>query len=247
MGRNLTRKLKGQFRYKKVYQKAGGDWQSYCAACGKPLSTFIIEDKYRKGSAWMNQNIGFDSEHELILELGPDTMVGSCNILVEQSEEMNKKINELFEAEIIDDMNNFKVLNDYNNNTSNNKIRGLVLHKACVQVFKNLGIPVDYGFVQKLHAGCGDNKDYQEQEYDWESALESNPKHYKSPLVSKTNRTQLLRGCGKDILNYLSKQAANRRSSAVHAWYTRRKKRANERANRRAAAEAAAALNNNKH
>ena len=92
-----TRKVKhnhsrraSRTRRHKYHQKAGGDWQSFCAACGKPLSNWVLDsDPFNLPDVqtiWMNTNIGFDRAHGLIVTLGADGMLGTCPITEEQTD-----------------------------------------------------------------------------------------------------------------------------------------------------------------
>ena len=190
-------------RRARIYkQKAGGDWQSFCAACGKPLSNWALDrepyNKPAEETAWMNRNVGFDSEHALILELGEDDMLGTAVILEEQDGEMNDILAGMDEEGTID-ISNFNIQGDGVDFDPETQIGGIVIHKACERQLKKSGLNVTFDLVQKLYAGCRANKQYQDQEYEWEAALAANPNHHKSPLKSKLAKHELLFGCARDV------------------------------------------------
>ena len=217
-------------RRSKLYrQKAGGDWDSFCAACGKPLTSAgflnvraprtrnleeellgvplppdmmeerrIYSEEIVPKSDWMNDNVGFDIDNELIINIGPDDQ-GICEVLTRQKPSMRAKLRELNESDIF--TNEFTIVSDWTEDFDpDTQVGGIVLHKACVLQLQDSGLNVNFDLVHKLNAGCKLNKEYQKQFYDWEGALRDNPYHYKSPLDDETSKHNLIFGCGKDVL-----------------------------------------------
>jgi hypothetical protein len=203
-----TRKVKhnhsrraSRTRRHKYHQKAGGDWQSFCAACGKPLSNWVLDsDPFNLPDAqtiWMNTNIGFDRAHGLIVTLGADDMLGTCPITEEQTDEMNDILAQLDEEGNIDTINEFHILSEENEYIDpEHQIGGIVIHEACVRKLERLGLEVNFDLAERLYKRCG-GTEYQGQEYDWEAALAANPNHYKSPLRSKSSANEFLFRCAQ--------------------------------------------------
>lgn len=193
-------------RRSRIYkQKAGGDWQSFCAACGKPLSNWSLDrepfNKPVAETAWMNRNVGFDSVNKLILELGADTMLGAAPILDDQEDEETDGILEWMATEEGGefDTSEFHIEEEHVDYDKEKELGGIVIHKACQRQLKRSGIRLTLELAEKLHAGCNANKQYQDQEYDWEAALAANPEHHLSPLRSESTRRELLFGCARDV------------------------------------------------
>lgn len=201
-----TRKVKHSRRRIKYHQKAGGDWQSFCAACGKPLSNWVLDrDPFNlphEQTKWMNENIGFDRAHGLIVTLDADDMLGSCPVSEEQSDEMNDILADLDEQKDKDGNNiynvsEFQILSETNEDIDpEHQIGGIVIHEACVKQLERLGLVVNFDLAQRLYDRCG-GTEYQGQEYDWEAALAANPNHYKSPLRSKSSANEFLFRCAQ--------------------------------------------------
>lgn len=196
-----TRKSKHTRRRIKYHQKAGGDWQSFCAACGKPLSNWVLDrDPFNLPDVqtiWMNANIGFDRAHGLIVTLGADDMLGTCPITEEQTDEMNDILAQLDEEGNIDAINEFHILSEENEDIDpEHQIGGIVIHEACVRKLERLGLEVNFDLAERLYKRCG-GTEYQGQEYDWEAALAANPNHYKSPLRSKSSANEFLFRCAQ--------------------------------------------------
>ena len=198
---NRTRR---SIRRHKYHQKAGGDWQSFCAACGKPLSNWILDrDPYNlphDQTKWMNENIGFDRTHRLIINLNADDMMGACSVAEEQPDEMNDRLADL-EGNNGHDVREFHIMSEMNENNSpghpENHIGGIVIHKACVRRLERDGVEVNFDLADRLYNHCHASE-YQGQEYDWESALAANPNHYKSPLRSKSSANEFIFRCAKN-------------------------------------------------
>lgn len=196
-----SRSCKNSVRY---HQKAGGNWQSFCVACGKPLSNWSLDrEPYNKPVAeteWMNRNVGFDSEHALILELGADDMLGATPILHEQHPEMNDVLGYMSSEEGGNfNVREFHIHGDDADYDPETQLGGIVIHKACERRLQKSGINVNFDLVAKLEHGCRANKQYQEQEYDWTAALAADPNHHKSPIKSKSSAHQLIFGCARDV------------------------------------------------
>lgn len=193
-------------RRTRIYkQKAGGDWQSFCAACGKPLSNWALDrEPYNKPveeTAWMNRSVGFDLNHTLVVELGADTMLGTAPILDDQGDEETDGILEYMAGEEGGnfDVSEFHIEGEYFDYDPESQLGGIVIHKDCEIQLKRSGLRVTIDLVEKLNAGCRSNKQYQDQEYDWDAALAANPYHHRSPLRSKSARHELLFGCARDV------------------------------------------------
>lgn len=171
-------------------QKAGGEFTTYCVACGKPLSNQNLHIDSRK-TDWMNKNIGFDSEHNLVVNLDEDEFVGIFGISGTQLNATNERLDELEEEGL--DVTEFTA--DHEDMDSISDLSGLVLHRDCVKFMKILGLDVNFELVRKLHESCTTNKKYQAQYYDWEEALSEDKSNYMSPLASKKQRAKLIEGC----------------------------------------------------
>lgn len=204
--RRSSSRSRRTLRRTRIYkQKAGGDWQSFCAACGKPLSNWALDrEPYNKPveeTAWMNRNVGYDATNTLILELGADDMLGAAPILDDQGDEETDEALEYMATEEGGnfDVSEFHIQGDDVDYDPERQLGGIVIHKACKRQLERSGMRVTFDLIQKLNAGCAANKQYQGQEYDWEEALAANPNHHKSPLKSKSAKHELLFGCARDV------------------------------------------------
>ena len=205
--RSLSRSRRTRRRTRIYKQKAGGDWQSFCAACGKPLSNWALDrEPYNKPveeTAWMNRSVGYDFKHTLIVELGADTMLGTAPILDDQHEETRGILDYMATEEGGNfDISEFHIEGDYFDYDPESQLGGIAIHKDCERQLKRSlegsGLALE-NLVEKLNAGCRANKQYQDQEYDWEAALAANTYHHRSPLRSKSARHELLFGCARDV------------------------------------------------
>ncbi len=179
--RNKTRKTHRR-------QKAGGEHATYCVACGKPLSNWSLD---LSKTDWLNKNIGFDSEHNLVVNLDEDEFLGIFGISETQTRATNESLDNL-EGEGLD-IAEFGANHDDMGSITD--VSGLILHRDCVKVMKLFGLDVNFELVNKLHESCTTNKKYQGQYYDWEEALSEDESNYMSPLESKEQRGKLMEGC----------------------------------------------------
>ena len=212
--RRTRRKNIRHSKTRRIRQKAGGESATYCVACGKPLSNWGI-DIDSKETDWMNKNIGFDSEHNLIVNLnGDDDLLGMFAVSNKQLRSTNARLYELEEEGL--DITEFSA--DHIDIGSITDLYGLVLHRDCVNVMKLFGLNVNFELVHKLHESCTSNKKYQDQFYEWDKALSEDESNYMSPLASKVQRMKLMEGCSeiKEVRNAPSKEK-ERRQRVINA------------------------------
>lgn len=166
-------------------QKAGGDWQSYCAACGKPLINRGLKGEIKKAAKWLNKNVGIDSVHDLIVNLGVDSMFGTCHILKAQSKVAKNKLAALDKAGVIEDISDF-VLERETDFDPETQIGGIAVHSACWKILQRNGLDVN---------SCRDESKYKGQDYNWKLALSEDDVHYISPAENKQNERKLIENC----------------------------------------------------
>lgn len=203
------RKPRSRFtrRSRMYHQKAGGSWQSFCVACGKPLSNMYLgEEPFNKPNAetnWMNYSYGYESTHPFVFELGEDDSYGAAEIrgFINADQEMEDMFHDMFPEIDVDAGNLFHIQNfdSIDAEPEDAPFGGMVIHRHCHKQLTRSGIDVSLELLQKLNAHCRVNKQYQEQEYNWEAALAANPNHHKSPLKSASSKHELLFGCGRDV------------------------------------------------
>jgi hypothetical protein len=213
-------------------QKAGGDSASYCIACGKPLtnsSPYEEENSINSINAdkteWMNRNIGFDSEHSLIVNLGEDDFNGIFEISDTQLRATNGLLDSL-DAEGLD-VTEFGT--DRDGAESISDLHGFIMHRDCVKVMKLFGLDVTFELVNKLHESCTTNKKYQGQFYKWEEALEEDESNYMSPLESKEQRAKLMQGCSaiEEVRNAPGKEKERRQRIVNQRRFARTSRKMN--------------------
>jgi hypothetical protein len=147
-----------------------------------------LEGEAKEAAAWLNENVGFDDAHDLIVNLGEDEMVGTCVILPEenQSEDTNNKMADLDEAGVIEDINHFHIISEYANFNPESQIGGIVVHSACLETLRKSGLDIK---------SCRAQNNYQGQEYNWELALREDSVHHISPLENAENERKLIEKC----------------------------------------------------
>ena len=200
----LTRRVKRSHRRKtRRTQRGGGMWQSYCVACGKPLSKVTFEELNEDylnddppDTDWMKRNIGFNKAHDVTVILGEDDFYGKCDILDAsfQSQETNEKLAELADEGV--NVREFFIMNQFFDWSKVKVLSGYVLHMDCLTVLREASDKITFDFVKKLHdKRCAEN-DYQGQFYDLESAVvEQGVEYFESPLKNDGNREAILKAC----------------------------------------------------
>jgi hypothetical protein len=171
--------------------RGGGSYDEYCPLCGLPFSLATVH-KFKVDVEWLFENVGFDKELGLKFNLGSYDDYGRLDFSDEQTRAAHTEIDKLKKKK-------FKVITQSGPmEREEYPIQGYVFHKACLKVYERAsGLVTDTTNVEEVLTAAGCSHPYQEQFYEWETAIETEgDDFFESPLVSIDAKNYILECCG---------------------------------------------------